>query len=99
MGVFMSSSSCFMISNRPGSGLLGNSEGRLSVLGVLRAGKTGFADLGLSAVGEVVLMVGGRGFGEGGAMMAVELDRRPCQMNDARRDLTAMPVTGRLSEP
>ena len=90
MGVFMSSSSCFMTSNRPGSGLLGNSEGRLSVLGVLRAGKAGFGDLGASAVGEVVLMVGGgEGFGEVGAMMAVELvDTPPCQSNDARRDQT-----------
>ena len=94
MGVFMSSYSCFMTSNRPGSGLLGNSDGRLSVLGVLRAGKAGFGDLGVSAAGEVVLIVGGRGFGEGGAMMAVKSDRPPCQMNDARRDQTAMPVTG-----
>ena len=93
MGVFISSSSCFMISNRPGSGLLGNSDGRLSVLGVLRAGKAGFGDFGLSAVGEVVLMVGGRGFGEVGAMMAVKLDRPPCQLNDARRDQTAMSMT------
>ena len=75
MGVFMSSSSCLMISSRPGNGLLGSSDGRLAVLGVLRAGKAGFGDLGVSAVGEVVLMVGGMGLGEDGAMMAVELER------------------------
>ena len=95
MGVFMSSSSCLMTSSRPGSGLLGNSEGRVAVLGVLRAGKAGFGDLGVSASGEVVLMVGGRGLGEVGAMMAVELDRPSCQMNDTRQDQTAMPATGR----
>ena len=72
-----------MISSRPGNGLLGSSDGRLAVLGVLRAGKAGFGDLGVSAVGEVVLMVGGTGLGEEGAMMAVELDRPSCQMNDA----------------
>ena len=74
MGVFISSSSCFMISRRPGSGLLGSSDGRLAVFGVLRAGKAGLGDSGESAVGEVtvVLMVGGMGFGEVGAMMAVE---------------------------
>ena len=94
MGVFISSSSCFMMSSRPGSGLLGNSEGRLAVLGVSRAGKAGFGDLGVSAVGEVVLMVGGMGSGEVEAMMAVELDRPSCQMNDARHDRTAMPATG-----
>lgn len=88
-----------MISSRPGSGLLGSSEGRLAVLGVSRAGKAGFGDLGVSAVGEMVLMVGGMGLGELGAMMAIELDRRSCQMNDARHDQTAMPATGSLSEP
>lgn len=88
-----------MISNRPGNGLLGSSEGRLVVLGVLRAGKAGFGDLGVSAVGEVVLMVGGIGLGEVGAMMAVELDRPSRQMSDARHDQTAMPATGSLSEP
>ena len=98
MGVFMSSSSCFMISSRPRSGLLGSSEGRLAVLGVLRAGKAGFGDLGGSAVGEVVLMVGGMGSGEVGAMMAVELNRRSCQMNDARHDQTATPATDNLNE-
>lgn len=69
----MSSSSCLIISSRPGSGLRGSSEGRLAVLGVLRAGKVGFGDLGVSAVGEVVLMVGGMGLVEVGDMMAVEL--------------------------
>lgn len=88
-----------MISSRPGSGLLGSSEGRLAVLGVSRAGKAGFGDLGVSAVGEMVLMVGGMGLGKLGAMMAIELDRRSCQMNDARHDQTAMPATGSLSEP
>lgn len=88
-----------MISSRPGSGLLGSSEGRLAVLGVSRAGKAGFGDLGVSAVGEMVPMVGGMGLGELGAMMAIELDRRSCQMNDARHDQTAMPATGSLSEP
>lgn len=95
MGVLMSSSSCFMLSNRPGSGLLGSSEGRLAVLGVLRAGKVGFGDLGVSAVGEVVLMVGGIGLGEVGDMMAVELERPSCQLNDPRHDQTAMPAAGR----
>ena len=95
MGVLMSSSSCFMISSRPGSGLRGSSEGRLAVLGVLRAGKVGFGDLGVSAVGEVVLMVGGRGLGEVGDMMAVEWDRSSCQMNDARHDQTAMPAAAK----
>ncbi len=65
-----------MSSSRPGNGLLGSSEGRLAVLGVLRAGKAGFGDLGVSAVGEVVLMVGGTGLGEVGAMIAVELGDR-----------------------
>lgn len=69
----MSSSSCLIISSRPGSGLRGSSEGRLAVLGVLRAGKVGFGDFGVSAVGEVVLMVGGMGLVEVGDMMAVEL--------------------------
>ena len=96
MGVLMSSSSCFMISNLPGSGLLGSSEGRLAVLGVLRAGKAGFGDLGASAVGEVVLMVGGIGLGEVGGMMAVELERSSCQLNDSRHDQTAMPAASRL---
>lgn len=95
MGVLMSSSSCFMISSRPGSGLLGSSEGRLAVLGVLRTGKVGFGELGVSAVGEVVLMVGGRGLGEVGDMMAVELERSSYQMNDSRHDQTAMPAAGR----
>ena len=96
MGVFISSSSCFMISRRPGSGLLGSSDGRLAVLGVLRAGKAGLGDSGESAVGEVtvVLMVGGMGSGEVGAMMAVELDRTSCQTDDARDEQTAMPATG-----
>ena len=75
MGVLMSSSSCFFISNRPGSGLVGSSEGRFSVLLVLRAGKVGFGDLGVSAVGEVVLMVGGTSLGDAGDMTAVELKR------------------------
>ena len=95
MGVLMSSSSCFIMSKRPGSGLLGSSEGRLAVMGVLRAGKAGFGDLGVSAVGEVVLMVGGRGLGEVGGMMAVELERPSCQLNDSRHDQTAMPAGGR----
>ena len=100
MGVFMSSSSCFIPSSRPGRGLLGSSEGRLAVLGVLRAGKVGFGDLGVSAVGEVVLMVGGAGMGGAGlgdarAMMAVELKRPSCQLNDSRHDQTAMPAAGR----
>lgn len=95
MGVLMSSSSCFIISSRPGRGLLGSSEGRLAVLGVLRADKVGFGDLGVSAVGEVVLMVGGAGLGEAGDMMAVELNRRSCQLNDSRHDQTAMPAAGR----
>lgn len=94
----MSSSSCFITSSRPGSGLLGSSEGRLAVLGVLRAGRAGFGDLGVSAVGEVVLIVGGTGLGEAGDMMAVELERPPCQLNDWRHDQTAMPATG-MSEP
>ena len=98
MGVLMSSSSCLMISSRPGNGLLGSSDGRLAVLGVLRGGKAGFGDWGVSTVGEVVLMVGGRGLGEAGAMMAVEWERRSCQMNDTRHDQRAMPATG-LSEP
>ncbi len=92
MGVLMSSSSCLITSSRPGSGLLGSSEGRLAVLGVLRAGKVGLGDLGVSAVGEVVLMVGGVGLGEVGDMMAVELERSSCQMNDSRHDQTAMPA-------
>ena len=87
-----------MISSRPGSGLLGSSEGRLAVLGVLRAGKVGFGDLGESAVGDVVLMVGGGGLGEVGDMVAMEWERRSCQINDRRHDQTAMPATGRLSE-
>ena len=94
MGVFMSSSSCFMISSRPGRGLLGSSDGKLAVAGVLRAGKAGFGDLGVSAVGEVVLMVGGIGSGEAGDMMAVEMERRSCQMNDTRRNQRPMPTTG-----
>lgn len=93
----MSSSSCLITSSRPGSGLLGSSEGRLAVLGVLRAGKVGLGDLGVSAVGEVVLMVGGAGLGEVGDMMAVEW-RPPCQLNDSKHDQTAMPATG-ISEP
>lgn len=64
-------------------------------MGVLRAGKAGFGDLGVSAVGEVVLMVGGRGLGEVGGMMAVELERPSCQLNDSRHDQTAMPAGGR----
>ena len=84
-----------MISSRPGNGLLGSSEGRLAVLGVLRAGKVGFGDLGESAVGEVVLMVGGTGLGSVGDMMAVELERRSCQMTDSRRDQTAKAATGK----
>ena len=100
MGVLISSSSCLMISSRPGRGLLGSSEGRLAVLGVLRAGKVGFGDFGESAVGEVVRMVGGRGLGEGlGDMMAMEWEGRSCQMNDRRHDQTAMPATGQLNEP
>ena len=71
MGVLMSSSSCLMTSSRPGSGLLGISEGKLVIIGVLRAGKAGFGDLGVSAVGGVVLMVGGIGLGEVGAMVSV----------------------------
>ena len=72
MGVLMSSSSCLITSSRPGSGLIGSSEGRVAVLGVLRAGKVGLGDLGASAVGEVVLMVGGTGLGEAGEdMMAI----------------------------
>ena len=100
MGVLISSSSCLMISSRPGSGLLGSSEGRLAVLGVLRAGKAGFGDLGESAVGEVVQMVGGRGLGEVlGDIVAMTWERRSCQMNDRRHGQTAMPATGQLSEP
>lgn len=87
----MSSSSCLIISSRPGSGLRGSSEGRLAVLGVLRAGKVGFGDLGVSAVGEVVLMVGGMGLVEVGDMVAVELGRASRQMNDSRQDQTAVP--------
>ena len=94
MGVLMSSSSCLITSSRPGSGLLGSSEGRLAVLGVMRAGKVGFGDLGVS-VGEVVLMMGGIGLGEAGDMMAVELERASCQMNDLRHDQTAMPAAGK----
>lgn len=95
MGVLISSSSCFMISSRPGSGLLGSSEGKLPVLVVLRVGKVGFGDLGVSTVGEVVLMVGGRGLGDAGDIMGVELERPSYQMNDSRHDQTAMPATGR----
>lgn len=91
----MSSSSCLIISSRPGSGLRGSSEGRLAVLGVLRAGKVGFGDLGVSAVGEVVLMVGGMGLVEVGDMMAVELGRASRQMNDSRQDRTAVPAAGK----
>lgn len=98
MGVLMSSSSCFMISSRPGCGLLGSSDGRLAVLGVLRAGRVGFGDFGVSAVGEVVLMVGGRGLGEVGDIRAVGLERASCQMSDPRQDQMAMPTTG-MSEP
>lgn len=95
MGVLISSSSCFIISNRPGSGLLGSSDGRLAVLVVLRAGKVGFGDLGVSAVGEVVLMMGGRGLGEVGGMTAFELKRASCQINDSRHEQTAMPAAGK----
>ena len=91
----MSSSSCLIISSRPGSGLRGSSEGRLAVLGVLRAGKVGFGDLGVSAVGEVVLMVGGMGLVEVGDMVAVELGRASRQMNDSRQDQTAVPAAGK----
>ena len=83
-----------MMSSRPGSGLLGSSEGRLAVLGVMRAGKVGFGDLGVS-VGDVVQMVGGTGLGEAGDMIDVELERASCQMNDSRHDQTAMPAAGK----
>ena len=57
MGVFISSCSCLMTSRRPGRGLFGSAEGRarVAVLGVFKAGNSGFGDLG-------ILMVGGTGF-------------------------------------
>ena len=57
MGVLRSSST-FTTSRWPGTGLLGSSEGRVADLGVFKAGKVGFGDLG-----DMVLIVGVGGSG------------------------------------
>jgi len=66
MGVFKSPSSLIVAPNRPGRGLIsGNSEGKVAVFGVLRAGRVGLADLGL-ALFTVGVGGTGRSLAEGG---------------------------------
>lgn len=100
MGVLRSSSSCLIASRRSGSGLLGSCDGRVAEFGVFIASNDGFGDFGEADWGEMVLIVGGEDSADSGGdgivefsssiavgMMAVELERPRCQLNDSRYDL------------
>lgn len=100
MGVLRSSSSCFIASRRSSSGLLGSCDGRVAELGALRASNDGAEESGEADRGEMVLIAGGEDLADSGGdgivdfsssiavgMMAAELERSRCQMNDSNYDL------------
>ena len=58
IGVFKSSSSFLMASNRPAAGLFGNAEGRadgrVAVVGVFILGRSGLGDFGVLMIGTSI---------------------------------------------